>query len=152
MRFSYQGTAHTRHSWDPGGGSGAPCSVSPSQERLSSTGPLRAASLWVWRPLGEASQWGDHFLFPRLLDIKSLAHGHIDTEDALASPHGKRMGRAGKQRVGFPAHGLDTHQCNLESRILAPTSQGNNVQGFHLFLGYLGPVPRRRPEERTCGF
>ena len=65
MSFSYQEWCTRETQLGPGGGSGALCSASPSQERLSSTGPLRAASLWVWRPLGVASQWGDHLLFPQ---------------------------------------------------------------------------------------
>lgn len=104
--FLPENSARLRHSWDPGGSSRAPRSVSQSQERLSSTGPLQAASLWVWRPLGAASQWGITFSSPRLLHIKPLAHGHMDTEDAPASPHGKRMGRGGEQggaaRVSAP--------------------------------------------------
>ena len=100
-------SAHLRHTWDPGGSSRAPRSVSQSQECLSSTGPLRAASLWVWRPLGAASQWGSTFSSPRVLHIEPLAHRHVDTEDAPASPHGKRTGRGGEQgrapRVSAPS-------------------------------------------------
>ena len=94
--FLPRNSAHLRHTGDPGGSSRAPCSVSQSQECLSSTGPLRATSLWVWRPLGAASQWGITFSSPRVLHIKPLAHGHVDTEDAPASPHGKRTGRGGE--------------------------------------------------------
>lgn len=153
--FLPRNSAHLRRRGDPGGSSRAPCSVSQSQECLSSTGPLRATSLWVWRPLGAASQWGITFSSPRVLHIKPLAHGHVDTEDAPASPHGKRTGRGGEQggapRVSasgpWVGHTSVTGRAKSLHQPLKETTSRASI-----FLSYPGPVPRRRPEERTCGF
>lgn len=152
--FLPENSARLRHSWDPGGSSRAPRSVSQSQERLSSTGPLQAASLWVWRPLGQPASGVSLSLPPGCCTSSRWLTGTW-TPRTLRPPHMARgwggMGnRAGLPGCQLPARGLDTHQCNPESRVLAPAPQGNNILGFHLFLSYPGPVPRRRPED--CGF
>lgn len=105
----------------------------PEPRASSSTGPLRPPPCGSGDP-GGSQPVGYHFL-PQVAAHQaagSRAHGH---RGRPASPHGKRMGRgnrAGLPGCQLPARGLDTHQCNPESRVLAPAPQGN-ILGFHLF-------------------
>lgn len=108
----------------------------PQPDRAPSSGHLSGG-------LGTPSHRGDHSFFPQIAgDPAADSRAHRGTEDVPVSAHSGRMGVCEIEGAGF--QGVGSRPVSWIHTWVA-----QRAESIRPFLSRMGPVPRRRPGERT---